>query len=813
VRAIIKNAPGVLRVENPPFRLASVSEVDGTETIKLQIRFAFDAVKAVSEGRPTVTLTLKKNASSSAQRPLTPKTISIKESARAIRSLIQPTVQIGQISQTKLFKFDLLDSIPDESISSFKSGQPAKYEYLKSVKTSGLNSSLEGSNQATTPKNYLLSLVSSGFDPASLKENFPVADPVTGRKDSGSSSTSAFFTKRVSLFNDLEQNYVLSNFVIFEKEIEITKTEFVQFPVYEFEYVGVPKGSLSQSKVTVNLDVFEILSQLNSYLEPNETKEQKIFERRIDSYFAIQGSSFIPTGKLSSSPSIVRVVGGSSSRSEQKPSFTSKVFGNSSFSNGRGFATLRQEPDIFPFYVSHRDNQKFVELLKLPPESTRFEVLAKDITSGDTKFQVIASSTSNSESKVSVPISFVRKNSTYELKIRSYDPKNRATLSSNTIVFENKDQYQGAQLTITQPRSVSSSQSSILIGAQFTDSGRQDLSNIIAQLTAAGVSKEVISSLSNDSTLYSEIFSFRVETVDLATGLQSFSKELVPSADSPSAEYIAQLSNNAGTVLQISLGMKSPDSLVPAQPGFRFGKFGGFYRKSQPSSASIARNQKSGEQFAYVDTGIKATVFIPPNQDTGEIDEVSASRTFRSSTFLKWKYGGDISGVDHFQILGSADGSECLLGCSFGSLTFEDSILSGRVGTTKYSVRPVFLDLSIGNAAEVYQNVDTSLPDILSPKFSQGSTWSVRDGFFAVNKTQSFTNSFLGKSVQRSVTSANQAENVQLNVPQIVDEGLNNVTSAMNKKFAKSAPSISKVSTRIRQSREREVRKVSNVNK
>ena len=823
MRFITRNVDGVLRVENPPFRVASISEVDGEELVKLRIRFAFDAIRAVNEGRPTVNLVLRKNSRESARKQLLPKTISLKEAARSISSISQSKTSSFNSTQlenqTKEFVFDLLDSMPDESIRSLKAGEKVKYEYLKTVKAQFQEPVVEILSQRSNSKEYMLSLVSRGIDPATLSETFPVPDPVTGKNEKKQKSKFNFFTRKTTRLNDFENEYILSNFLIFEKEIELSKQEFIEYPFYEFDYLGLQEGSATKSSVKIELDIFEVLNNLSIYLQQNLQDEDKVFEKRIDSYFAINSGKFSGVDRLSTSPSIVRTVNPSIAKNKPVAPFKSNVYGNASSPNGRGFSTLRQEPDVFPFFISSNEEGTVINLLKSPPSTSRVEVLAKNLTKKDLTYKVIALSFANSESRVSIPITLESKNSIYELKIRSYDLKSRATLSSNTVTFSNKLSYQGAKINVSQIRKTSSGQSSILIGAALTDSGRQDLTGIISQLTSAGVSEEVLRTLRTDSSLYSEIFSFRVEETSLSTGIQRFSKELTPSADSPNSEYVFTSSDPLGTVLTISLGMKSPDSLIPSQPNFRFGKFGGFYRQSQPSFASLEKNKKSGEQFDYTDTGVKVTVFVPPETNTGEILELSASRTFRSSTFLRWTYNGDLSVVDHFQILGTAFDSECLLGCAYGTLSFEDTVLSERVGISKYSVRPVYSDLSTGTSAEVYQTINSSLPKILSPKFIQGSTWKVEEGFStAISSPLSKSNTFLGNNVvttqQLSIESSveRQLPAFQVDVPQPIVGNISSVTSSINKKFTRTAPSINVNMTSSTRSSQT-TRKVLNVNK
>jgi hypothetical protein len=246
--------------------------------------------------------------------------------------------------------------------------------------------------------------------------------------------------------------------------------------------------------------------------------------------------------------------------------------------------------------------------------------------------------------------------------------------------------------------------------------------------------------------------------------------------------------------------MKSPDTLVPAQSGFRFGLFGGSFRKSQPSGASLERNKRSGESFDYADTGVKVTVFVPPRNQRGELTELSASKTLRASTLISWKYDGDINEVDHFQVLGAAGEDECLLGCSFRSLSFEDSVLSTRVGTIRYTVRPIYLDLSMGNPAVIYQETDTTLPEVLSPNFKQGARWQLASSFAEIPRALQQSANFLGNNLATVTSPETGLPELTLDTPRQLTLESNATTKSVRKAFLSSAPSAVNLNINSRKS-------------
>ena len=816
MRAIIQNVPGVLRVESPPFRTAEyVTKEDGSQVIRVRIQFAFDAVRAVSEGRPTVNLTMRSRPARSYQKPLTPKSISLKEAARALDELVKSQdegvqgagtregagVQRANVIASKRFTFDLLSSIPDTSILSLKAREPVQYDYLQSLRASATAQAPESNSSLTTGREYLLSLVSNGIDPASISENFPSADPTTGKKDAHAPASFSFYTTKIPRISEISSRYILSNFLIFEQEVELTREEFASLTFYEFDYRGTAANTATQSKTSVSISSSELLTQLDSYTDSADGPVQS-FYRRQDSYYAILPEAFSAENRFTNSntPSVVRHHSSLISGESLSPRFRSSLSGRASSSNGKGSKTARQEPDVFPFFVQIDGTRKSVRVAKLPPDTKRIEVLARGMSRGQVDFQVVATTSDASLASVGIPIGLPQTNSTYELKLRVYDSRGRSITSSNTVTCGNKALYAGAQINVSAARLVGATQSSVSIGAGFTDSGRQDLTNLISQLTSAGVGADVISSISSESSLYSQIFSFRVETLALSTGEQSYSRELAPSANSPSAEFVFNSSDPLGTVLTISLGMKSPDALVPAQSGFRFGLFGGSFRKSQPSGASLERNKRSGESFNYADTGVKVTVFVPPRNQRGDLTELSASKTLRASTLIRWKYDGDINEVDHFQVLGAAGEDECLLGCSFRSLSFEDSVLSTRVGTVRYTVRPIYLDLSMGNPAVIYQETDTTLPEVLSPNFKQGARWQLVSSFAEIPRTLQQSANFLGNNLATVTSPATGLPELTLDTPRQLTLESNATTKSVRKAFLSSAPSAVNLNINSRKS-------------
>jgi len=799
MKIISKNVQDILRIESPPFRkIEYATKNDGTQIFLVTIRFAFDAIRVANEGNPIVTLTLRDSQQKTSQKPLFSKNVSVKESSKSSsEALLRKTnnsteISKGLFTNQKKFSFDLSKSIPEDSNQSLKNGNPIRYDYLKSIKIvdSQQQQAIVNKTNSLNDKEYLLSLVSKGIDPATIGENFPSQDPLTGQKKKLFDDSLTYYTKKISKLSEIVQEYIVSNFLIFEQQIELTQEEFSTFQFYEFVYKGNSSKFLTRSKVSTFVNVFDILSQINSYTLSNNEGFQN-FVKRQDSYFAILPESFTSDETnfdKSNKPIFVRrqekVIDG-----KFASQFSSKVIGKISSSNGKNSKTARQEPDIFPFYVESLENDKFIIAQKLPHDTKRVEVLARKMSNGQEKFKVVASSSDITNESSKIQINSLQRNSTYEFKLKVYDSRQRSILSSNTTTFVNNQSYQGAKIKTTEAKSVGGNLSSISIGSEFTDSGRQDLTNLLSQLTSAGISDEVILSLKNDPTLYSQIFSFRVETNSLSKGIQVYSKELSLSQNTPSTEFLFDSSDPQGTVVTISLGLKSPDALIPLQSFFKFGKFGGLYRKSQPSNSSLEKNKKSGENFEYIDTGIKTVVFVPPQDLVGNISEIFANKTFRNTTLLRWDYFGDLSKVDHFQIFGASGEDECLLGCSFKSLSFEDFVLSNRVGVVKYAVRPVYIDLRIGESAFIYQETETTLDVLLTQDFRQGQSWNTLETF--TSTIQQPQPRLLQNDKVVNLLPNDRNQNLTLNVPS-PPGAQENVNISIRKNFASKAPSTEK---------------------
>ena len=712
MKALIRNVENFLRIENPPFRDAAIFEEDQVSKIRFTIRFAFNAVIAANDGNPTVKLRLLRAQSSPSKSLAASKYFSLKtigERAKFYSEMDGSDVIYKQ-------DFNILRSLPDDKLSSLKNGLPINYEYTTSVQVVSDSLETESEDPLATRK-YLIGLLEKGIDPAAISENFPVIDATRGIEDKHTASRESNYTRQVEKKSSQTLSSVNSEFALFEQEVVMDLDKFSKATVYEFLYAGFRERRPTRSRVLINVDASSIIAKIRGYTETTQTKS---FEKRIDSVYAIVPDAF--TEARLSVPKISRVVKLLDS-GEYSTNFTGLISGRPSSSNGRSKFTARQEPDIFPFYIQENAGVVEAKIDRLPPETIRVDVLARVLSAGQGRYSIVGSLSTGFSSSVSIPLNLSANDTKYEIRIAACDIHSRVTQSSNSIIYDSKRTFSGATLSVTSPESAGQKRKKVFVSATLTSSGRQDLVNIIEQLNSAGISSDIIASIKNDPTSYSQIFSFRAEIITLSDGKQTFSQEFSPGNAAAAVEYSFNSTDPVGTVLTISLGMKSPDALVPAQSRYRFGKFAGRFRQSQPSAASIERNQKSGESFDYVDTGIKKTILISESSQPDTISNIEVSKTFRSSVLLSWKYDGPVREVDHFQVFGSYEGYECLLGCSFLSLSFEDKILANRVGSVTYSVRPIFLNMVPGNRASITIKNEKSLPDILDSTFSQGKSW------------------------------------------------------------------------------------------
>jgi hypothetical protein len=734
MRALAKFQTGILRVENPPISAINVVRApDSTTTnVTVKIRFAFDAIRVVANGGRTVRLETKTSsnpqlpaaaASSNSTSPPSFSSISSLESQHASR--------LENIS-VKVFQFDIMKSIPDEAITPLRSGLPIEYLYL--LATPAQQTIVNRESVSISDRDYLVSVLESGTDPATLSETFPVPDPARKSK-TPLVKPGSYYTRPSSSKSSYQKMRLYSSYQVFEQEISMTADEFLSSTVYEFSYldytgtpiefveVRVQPSTLYTELQKLDYTVGKSLIQHSNYTPalPDIAK----YEREIISTSSIVSSEFTQDESYERSrrPRVIRTHYKLLDASRLSIAFESRVIGLPSRRSKISSKPNSTKPAVIPFYINVRGDTVTAVIKSLPPRVIRVGILVRNVTKGDDDFTEVLSTRVNGEKSNSVAFTFPQPDCLYEVKLNVTDRKQRTITSSNTIVFNYATPYRNASIRVSQPALIGDQKVKFTISADFNDAGRQDLVNLINIIGSNNVSSTTLSvdGFTSDPNLYSEVFSCRVEKIDLETGEQTYTKELPLSLQG--IDFVDKVPANSGAAYVFSLGMRSPSSLIPSQSTYKFGTFGGRYLASLPSNAAAFDDFRSGAPFEKVDSGIKSIVEVPTTTLRGSVSSITVSQTMRDTNLVEWTYLGDLTEVDHFQVFGSADGAECLLGCSFRQTSYEDSQLYNRVGVVTYRVRPVYVSYEPGESFTVSLYRKSTVPTIVLPLFQNGQQW------------------------------------------------------------------------------------------
>lgn len=734
MRALAKFQSGILRVENPPISSIRIvrDENERQPRLFVKIRFAFDAVRVISNGGRTVRLETK-----TSKNPQLPTAVATDVSITppdfsTISSLESQHVKNLEKITVNIYNFDVVKSIPDEAITPLKKGYPIEYAYLLAVPIE--QGAFTRETQALSDRDYLISRLESGVDPATLAEVFPMPDP---SKKSGRPlvSRDSYYTRPVPSNIGYQKMKLYSSYQVFEQEVEMKVNDFLSSIIYEFSYIDYTGTPIEFVEVKIQPDlIYADLLKLQ-YSSPTgliasndfmQAPPEKVsLSREIISTSSIISTKFIGSESFlrTKRPNVTRVhhkVPGSSLLSID---FSSTVVGLPSKRSKVSSKSNSTKPTVIPFYVSVSGESTSIIVKKLPPRTIRVGILARNVTKGDDSFTQLANVRVNSEVSNSLGVSLPETDCVYEIKLTSTDRKQRTITSSNSVVFNYKRPYKNATLTVSQPVLIGNQRVKFSIGADFTEEGRKDLTNLIEIVSSNNVSTQTLydAGYTSDPALYSEVFSCIVEKIDLETGEQTYTKELPLGPGT--FTFVDRVISQSGAAYVFSLGMRSPSSLLPSQPRYKFGTFGGKYLQSLPSDASAAKNAKSGAPFEKVDSGIKRVIEVKSTTIRGRVSSISVDQTMRNSNLIEWVYDGEISEVDHFQVFGSADGVECLLGCSFRRTAFEDTQLYNRVGVVSYRVRPVYISYEPGDSFSVSLYRRETVPTIVLPTFKNGQTW------------------------------------------------------------------------------------------
>lgn len=727
MRALAKFTTGILRVESPPLSRVEISRPPNSRdaTFKLRVRFAFDVIRVVNNGGRTVRLELKKSSNpqiAAAAKDSSPSfsTITSVESIH-VKSVESITIAVHE--------FDVMKSIPDEAISSLKSGNPIEYLYLLAVPAALKRAARV--NARVSDRDYLLKNLEAGIDPATLSETFPVKDS-SKKSQPGATASNSFYTRPVSTSSDYQKMKAYSAYQIFEQDIEISAQDFLSASIYEFSYVDYAGTPIEFAEVRVQSSaIYEEMKKLQ-YTSLSGLVSENSFEssgpqvieyvRNIVSNSSLVSTEFaVKTGSsYSNNPKIVRTHYNLPGSERQSIKFQSRVDGLPSFRSKVTSNSNSTKSSVIPFYIDNSRKSLCVVIKRLPPQATRVAVRIRNVTKGEDSFIELTSQRVIRETLNEVYVTLPESDCTYEFRVTSTDRKQRTVTSCNSLVYSEITPYRNATLNVSRPSLIGDQRVKFKISADFTEAGRKDLTELIKIVNSSGVSTTTLSAegyISNPD-LYSEIFSCRVEKINLENGEQTYTKEFAVGPGP--VDFVDTVANAAGAAYVFSLGMRSPASLIPQQRFYKFGTFGGRYLASLPSKASTFSDARSGASFEKIDSGIKRVVEVPTTTLRGRVVLTGLSSTMRDSTLIEWNYLGDITEVDHFQVFGSADGVECLLGCSFRGYAYEDTVLHNRVGVVTYRVRPIYVSLEPGVAVSISSYKKSTIPDILLPIFSNG---------------------------------------------------------------------------------------------
>ena len=266
------------------------------------------------------------------------------------------------------------------------------------------------------------------------------------------------------------------------------------------------------------------------------------------------------------------------------------------------------------------------------------------------------------------------------------------------------------------------------LGADFTDRGLNDVAD---SLKAAGIETKFDGELVDNREKYQALLGFEVLRENNTTGeTESFGvvsanikfidgpksrkksgvKSLMPGR---TYRYVFNLcARDPGTFFtQTKQDKKDPSSLSSYKENvFKymnpFTLSSGILPSTQESlGLSSVSSIKPQDPLLQGKTGLSrsATIGIPIS--TARVVDLRAVKIDDDENILTWRLEGTLSAVDHFIVLAELEGVKSTLGTvhtqsESKSFTFFDNELAPAIGTTTYSVVPVFDDYSYGAESE-----------------------------------------------------------------------------------------------------------------
>jgi len=381
----------------------------------------------------------------------------------------------------------------------------------------------------------------------------------------------------------------------------------------------------------------------------------------------------------------------------------------------------KQDSEDVKFQVSRKENSLIVKVTKLASDVSESILLRRNITRNEESFSHISTDASKSRSTDRSP-QFVddtcELGHSYEYAIGLVDRFGSLEVSETKHRYAFLQRQEGVKLRISNVSSKiekSGGNTTRLISFTMvpTQSGKRTNSQFQVMknnsIPTSSITDFIESPDEHDPIFYFEITRENIDTGEVELcGIFTEYEFVDDSAKIGTLLPLKPLKLNGSYKYNVRLGLESAAALITTQYAIAISRDGKKYpfhsykfrKTDRLNNATPSDREVQGTfrpLFNLIDTGVESSVKVTGTKQSVAISSVEVTRNRGGFNVVKWQVTGNDDLIDHYRVYASADGIECLLGCTLrtkGDNVFFDSEMFDRVGLVKYRVAPVLLDFS-----------------------------------------------------------------------------------------------------------------------
>ncbi|HIL98464.1 MAG TPA: hypothetical protein EYG51_21530 [Pseudomonadales bacterium] len=406
-------------------------------------------------------------------------------------------------------------------------------------------------------------------------------------------------------------------------------------------------------------------------------------------------------------------------------------------------------------------NAVLVKVENIPDGPISVYVKARDISIGERSCRIVGKDPGEQLQTAATALVYtdmeVKHKHTYEYSCIMVYPNGREVVSKNPVTHEFQKDFKQEQFKVSNSGPVIGTQDGDVVTtfdlkADFTTQG---LNAVADSLKAAGIETKFNEELKENREKYQALLAFEVLREDSVTGeIESFgvvpaNTKFVDGPESRGKSGVKKMDPGRSYSYVFNLCARDPGTFftqtsqekkdLVTNKAYKENIFkyknpftlaSGILPSTQESRGlSSVSGLKPQDPILQAKTGLSKSVSISLPASVATVTGLRAVKIDDDENLITWTLKGSKDRVDHFVVLAELEGVKSVLGTvhtqfKSNTFTFFDDELAPMVGTTTYSIVPVFSDYSQGTESEgVSVTHQSEIPNFASSNAAP-RTWS-----------------------------------------------------------------------------------------